>query len=80
MGPAAADDRTRFLADAEFELDLVGFETSEIEFHLDGDDASQKTDAASREALAAPEIEGPSITRPRDVWILGDHRPEGRHD
>jgi ParB-like chromosome segregation protein Spo0J len=40
----------RFLADAEFELDLVGFETSEIEFHLDGDDASQKTGDAIRQA------------------------------
>ena len=55
--------------DLDFELELTGFDTAEIDLILDGGDTVSDEDDQS----PAPEP-GPAVTRPGDVWILGDHR------
>ncbi|KCZ53640.1 hypothetical protein HY29_16605 [Hyphomonas beringensis] len=55
--------------DVNFELEITGFDTAEIDLLLD-------TSAAERdEADAIPEpVAGPAITRSGNVWVLGKHR------
>ncbi|GJD63985.1 site-specific DNA-methyltransferase [Methylobacterium frigidaeris] len=54
----------------DFELELTGFETAEIDLILDGD-ASEQRDPANDCAVPAA---GPAVTQPGDLWRLGDHR------
>ncbi|MBI1293193.1 DNA methylase N-4 [bacterium] len=60
------------LADLEFDLDLTGFSTAEIDI------AFQAVDVAGRDgedsADAVPEPPTAPVTRPGDVWLLGNHR------
>lgn len=53
----------------EFELEVIGFETAEIDI-LSGDQEPEQ-DAVDN----IPAIEdGPYVTKPGDIWDLGDHR------
>ncbi len=54
--------------DLDFELEITGFETAELDLLLDGVD-----DADADEADRMPEP-GPSVTRAGDIWHLGRHR------
>jgi len=54
--------------DLDFELEITGFETAELDLLLDSVD-----DADSDEADQMPEP-GPSVTRAGDIWHLGRHR------
>ncbi len=57
------------LIDLDFDIELTGFETGEIDVLIDGKDAAD--DDADN---ACPEYDqSPSITRPGDCWRLGDH-------
>ena len=58
--------------DAEkFELDLLGFDSSDLDLYLAGLDA---TNAAEAEEGELPEVPVVPTTRPGDLWILGNHR------
>ena len=55
--------------DVDFELEITGFETAEIDLLLD------TKEAEGDEADAIPEpVVGAEVTRPGDVWVLGKHR------
>lgn len=53
----------------DFDLTLTGFETSEIDLLLQGNEQDPKADQA-------PEVDrsGSAITRAGDLWLLGEHR------
>lgn len=57
--------------DLDFDLEITGFETAELDLLLDdsaGEDAADPADE-----MPEPEP-GPSVTQPGDVWVLGKHR------
>ncbi|WP_237478310.1 site-specific DNA-methyltransferase [Lichenibacterium dinghuense] len=56
------------LQDLDFELELTGFDLGEIGLILDAADGSAPEDAVP------PSAPGPAVSRPGDVWILGEHR------
>lgn len=58
----------RHLCDVEFDVELTGFETGEIDLLLDG-----ASPAASKDDTV-PEPEAVVISRPGDLWHLGAHR------
>jgi DNA modification methylase len=59
------------LIDLDFEVELTGFETAEVDLIL------EEAEDAKREA-SGPEDDipdsGPAVSRPGDLWILGAHR------
>ncbi|MGI9434674.1 MAG: site-specific DNA-methyltransferase [Geminicoccaceae bacterium] len=60
-----------WLKDQEIDLDIVGFDNAEIERLLalaEGDTADAETEDE------APELPEEPVTRPGDLWIMGDHR------
>jgi DNA modification methylase len=56
--------------DLDFDLEITGFETAELDLLLDGPDAGE---ADPDDDVSDIEI-GPAVTRPGDVWLLGEHR------
>ena len=57
--------------DLDFEVTITGFSMPEIDVLIGGLDAEpQKPDPAD----AVPEMSGPAITRPGDLWQIGPHR------
>lgn len=56
--------------DLDFELEITGFETAELDLLLD-DDLENADDPADE--APAPEA-GPAVTQPDDVWLCGPHR------
>jgi DNA modification methylase len=54
----------------DFDLEITGFETAEIDLLLDDDIGSNRDPA---DVIALPEP-GPAITRLGDVWQLGPHK------
>ena len=60
------------LIDLDFEVELSGFETGEIDIILDGTPASQAVDDVADQV---PAYDSKScISRPGDLWVLGQHR------
>jgi ParB-like chromosome segregation protein Spo0J len=57
------------LKDLGFDLGLIGFGAGELERLLSGDSRKGLT-----EDDAAPELPEEAVTRPGDLWVLGDHR------
>lgn len=55
--------------DLDFDLEITGFETAEIDILLDGP-SEPKPDPAD----AVPTVEVKAVTQKGDVWFLGDHR------
>jgi ParB-like chromosome segregation protein Spo0J len=53
----------------EFDLDLTGFETKEVDKYLAGIDGAGLTDED-----AVPDAPEHPISKPGDLWILGQHR------
>lgn len=53
----------------DFGLDVTGFSMAEIDLKIEGlcDEPDQDPDDATVDP-------GPTVTRPRDLWILGEHR------
>jgi DNA modification methylase len=54
---------------ADFDLELIGFEPDRLEDILAGLGSSGLTDPDS-----TPDISEHPVTRPGDIWLLGDHR------
>src|SRR4029077_4450565 len=59
------------LIEIDFDVELTGFSTGEIDLVLDGKPAPAATDPA--DDLTGLD-EGPAVSRPGDVWELGRHR------
>jgi DNA modification methylase len=62
----------RELIELDFDVELTGFSTGEIDLLIDGSQQSTNTDPADNLAGLAPE--GPAISQFGDVWELGRHR------
>ncbi|SEG80411.1 site-specific DNA-methyltransferase [Bosea lathyri] len=58
------------LVDIEFEVELTGFDTPQIEFLLSGEHAVQKADPADEVAPVAEQ----AVTQLGDLWLLDEHR------
>jgi DNA modification methylase len=58
------------LIDIDFEVELTGFSTGEIDLVLDGKPAPAATDPAD-DLIGLDD--GPAVSRPGDVWELGRH-------
>jgi DNA modification methylase len=57
--------------DLDFELEITGFETAELDLLLDHSADEPVTDPADEAPFPEP---GPAVTRTGDVWRLGPHR------
>lgn len=69
------------LSEAGFDLDLTGFDANEIEQLLDrleeegdADEDPNPPDGGSDDDADIPEAPVVAVSRPGDMWILGDHR------
>ena len=58
------------LDEADFNLELMGFDAEEIERLLNGDDDN----AGLTDDDAVPEVTDDAVTKPGDVWLLGEHK------
>jgi DNA modification methylase len=58
------------LREEDFNLDLLGFEDDELARLLDGDDPS----AGLTDEDAVPDVPATPISKPMDLWIMGDHK------
>ena len=57
------------LGDLGFDLDVIGFSGEELDELLGADDQAGETDEDD-----IPEVEEEPISRPGDIWIMGNHR------
>jgi len=57
--------------DLDFDIEITGFDTAELDFLLDSDGEKTAPDPADEVPPVAP---GPAITQPGDLWLLGEHR------
>jgi DNA modification methylase len=63
----------RGLIELDFDIELTGFETAEIDLILE--EAGEATGTASGPEDAAPEPSaGPAVSQLGDLWLLGTHR------
>lgn len=59
------------LIDLDYEIDLTGFSIAEADFVID---SAAKASPAPARADRLPELTGPVVSRPGDLWQLGRHR------
>jgi DNA modification methylase len=57
--------------DLDFDVESTGFDTAELDLLLDDRVEATKPDPADE---IPPVASGPSITRPGDLWFMGEHR------
>ncbi|TMV08095.1 DNA methylase N-4 [Ruegeria sediminis] len=55
----------------DFDLDIIGFEMPEIDILISG---AGQSDTAPPETVDLPDPGEPAVTRPGDLWLLGNHR------
>jgi len=60
-----------WLRDERFDLDLIGFDASELERLLALADAESEPDGTEDEV---PELPEDPVSKPGDLWVLGNHR------
>ena len=60
------------IRDADLGLDSTGFEVGEIDFLMDQDAEAKGQEIAEEDAL--PELKPTVVTKPGQLWTLGDHR------
>jgi DNA modification methylase len=60
------------LIEVDFEVELTGFSTGEIDLLLDGPSDLDSVDPA--EDLSKAVFDGPAVSRVGDIWRLGPHR------
>jgi len=65
-------DHFKALIDIDFDVELTGFATGEIDLLLDGNPAPAAADPA--DDLTGLELRDPAVSQPGDVWELGRHR------
>ena len=57
--------------DLDFDVEITGFDTAELDLLLDDRVEATKPDPADE---IPPVASGPSVTRPGDLWLMGEHR------
>lgn len=57
--------------DLDFDLEITGFDTAELDLLLDPDSEPEKEDPPNEPSLLEA---GPAVTRREDLWHLGSHR------
>jgi DNA modification methylase len=57
--------------DLDFDIEITGFDTAELDLLLDDTGEPAKPEPADE---IPPVASGPSITRPGDLWLMGEHR------
>ena len=64
------------LVDLDFEVELTGFSLAEVDIVLDDarESAPDGADASIEDNIPAYRHEGPAVTQPGDLWILGRHK------
>ena len=64
------------LVDLDFEIELTGFSLAEVDIVLDEarESAPDGPDASIEDNIPAYRHEGPAVTQPGDLWVLGRHR------
>ena len=62
------------LIEVGFDLEIVGFDPPEVDFLFEGLSES-KCDSSAEDISPQPTYDGPSVTQPGDIWLLG---PKGR--
>ena len=55
----------------DFDVEITGFDTAELDLLLDDRVEATKPDPADE---IPPVASGPAITRPGDLWLMGEHR------
>lgn len=60
------------LVDLDFELDAIGFSVGEIDMKIEALGIGGETDDLDQDAAIL--VDGPAITQPGDLWLLGQHR------
>jgi len=61
------------LIDLDFEVELTGFEMGEIDLILESAYEAKGEAAGPEDEIPEP-LEGPSVSQPGDLWLLGEHR------
>jgi hypothetical protein len=64
------------LVDLDFEIELTGFSLAEVDIVLDEarESAPDGADASIEDNIPAYRHEGPAVTQPGDLWMLGRHK------
>lgn len=62
------------LIDLDFSIELTGFEMAEVDFILDGGAEAKAPDRDIDDDIPQVSASGAAITRPGDLWRLGQHR------
>jgi DNA modification methylase len=65
-------DHFRELIDVDFDVELSGFSTGEIDLILDSNASQEASDAA--DDLGGFAVDGPAVSKRGDLWELGLHR------
>jgi ParB-like chromosome segregation protein Spo0J len=61
------------LFDLGFEIDLTGFEIAEIDLLIEEHRGDRGEDQDREDAVVDPNRDRPAVTKPGDIWRLGDH-------
>src|SRR5580704_13432796 len=64
------------LVDLDFEIELTGFSLAEVDIVLDEarESAPDGADASIEDTIPPYRHDGPAVTQPGDLWVLGRHR------
>jgi DNA modification methylase len=62
------------LLDLDFSLEATGFEMGEIDLRIEGLNPQEESAADPADSIPAAALTGPPVTRPGDLWLLGQHR------
>jgi hypothetical protein len=64
------------LVDLDFEIELTGFSLAEVDIVLDEarESATDGADASIEDTIPSYRHEGPAVTQPGDLWMLGRHK------
>jgi hypothetical protein len=64
------------LVDLDFEIELTGFSLAEVDIVLDEarESATDGADASVEDNIPTYRHEGPAVTQPGDLWMLGRHK------
>jgi len=59
--------------DIDFDLEVTGFETAEIDLMIGGGEPSTE-EVDSADDVEEPDPNAPAVARPGDLWLIGRHR------
>ncbi len=62
------------IIDLDISIELTGFEIAEVDLILEGEAEARAPDRNIDDDIPAISMSGAAITRPGDLWLLGQHR------